>query len=1131
MKMERLRTGRERRPRLAPQTVPEPPTGGEGLLGVGGSRDPESGPIVLVDDGPAEVFQCPFCVRTFPTKIGLGQHKRRGHKEQNNALHAEIVPKHHRWMPEEHAILAKEELSLKKLGVRNINQALANSFPRWTTNQIMQQRKGVAYQRIRKELEEKEASGSSEVGAPGGGPHRSEDTAVNGEVEEITDTGQGDGLVGNNCAPGSQVSRDHNGGAGRGTPVDHIDPTVAEADAAHEGPVQEDFTDRPNGDGAYAAQVAEMFTRDFSLCAEELSDIYDAERCVFLSEDSEKIEQWITRTVERALGWTYEAIRPKGKGTPRPSVPESETRKQRKARLRQKTARYWERDPNGCGKAILGGTLDSVDLVPEQEKLQYWADQFEQESVYKGGVAREGGNATDWSLSHPIRRHEVDLALEKMSDSAVGLDRIDYGKIKNGDLNLLVLVFNVILRTEVVPRWLIDGRVSLIPKSEKPENPGDFRPITVSSMLLRLFHKVLAARLGRLEVGEAQAGFRPMDGCQRNLAIVGNLIRDARTTRQPLFAIFVDVRKAFDSCSRGAILAAAERSGVPPPLLSYLKKVFCASGVWIGDKYIKQNSGVRQGDPLSGALFNFIMDFVCSNLMTEIGYPLFREEEGRKSLIAKINHLLFADDAVLFANSPEGLATQVRLLVQAFKTCGLTLNPKKSMCFGISTPGRKLKNIVVVSKSKLKIEIDGVPVPVMGPSDSYKYLGVKIGPYGVLHGQPEEKLQTKLDRLLASALRPQQKLIVIRRIVIPSMLYVCTLGDVNKGRLHGLDITLRKAVKKILHLPQDVPSAAFHAEVRYGGLGLRSLEYAIPIHRSRRLARLCSSPGTIWRSLMEQDHVRKWVDAWTRTYKFDGIDVLTLDDIKEMFRGQLHKMVDGDGLRAHCRGRQFDQWLTSPVIKMGGREFIRAVHARLGCLNTPSRASRGRGNPPSQKLCWRDRKPASLNHISQCCESTHGLRVERHNDVVKMIQQSVAKQGLVTLREPRLPVGNNKFLVPDLVILSKDKKKLFILDPIISSDFADLTQSEETKVRKYSFDQLKTSAVEAMSERAEIAGKQLDVQVAGLAFNCRGAVAPATHVILKSLCRRLCPYIILRILTRTAGIVETYRRTIHVNRR
>ena len=70
---------------------------------------------------------------------------------------------------------------------------------------------------------------------------------------------------------------------------------------------------------------------------------------------------------------------------------------------------------------------------------------------------------------------------------------------------------------------------------------------------------------------------------------------------------------------------------------------------------------------------------------------------------------------------------------------------------------------------------------------------------------------------------------------------------------------------------------------------------------------------------MEQDHVRKWVDAWTRTYKFDGIDVLTLDDIKEMFRGQLHKMVDGDGLRAHCRGRQFDQWLTSPVIKMGGR--------------------------------------------------------------------------------------------------------------------------------------------------------------------------------------------------------------------
>ena len=236
---------------------------------------------------------------------------------------------------------------------------------------------------------------------------------------------------------------------------------------------------------------------------------------------------------------------------------------------------------------------------------------------------------------------------------------------------------------------------------------------------------------------------------------------------------------------------------------------------------------------------------------------------------------------------------------------------------------------------------------------------------------------------------------------------------------------------------------------------------------------------------------------------------------------------------SHGRGRQFDAWLTSPKMAIKGREFLRAVHTRLGCLNTPSRAWRGRGHAPSQKLCGRDNSPASLNHIAQYCQSTHGLRVERHDDIVKMIQQSVAKKGLKTLREPRLSVENNKILKPDLLILSKNKRKLLIVDPIISSDFADLEQSEKTKVDKYNLPALKAAAVQAITEGTDIPGDGLDVQVHGLAFNCRGAVAPATFELLKSLpiAKSYCAYIVLRILTRTARMVETYRRTVQVRRR
>jgi hypothetical protein len=53
--------------------------------------------------------------------------------------------------------------------------------------------------------------------------------------------------------------------------------------------------------------------------------------------------------------------------------------------------------------------------------------------------------------------------------------------------------------------------------------------------------------------------------------------------------------------------------------------------------------GVRQGDPLSGLLFNYVMDAVLSRLDPEMGVKL------SPSII--LNHLAFADDVALIAES------------------------------------------------------------------------------------------------------------------------------------------------------------------------------------------------------------------------------------------------------------------------------------------------------------------------------------------------------------------------------------------------------------------------------------------------------------------------------------------------
>ena len=352
-------------------------------------------------------------------------------------------------------------------------------------------------------------------------------------------------------------------------------------------------------------------------------------------------------------------------------------------------------------------------------------------------------------------------------------------------------------------------------------------------MLLRLFHRILAKRLEVIPIGAEQVAYRrKVDGCAKNLFLLQSIIRVAHADNKPLFLCFVDVRKAFDSCSRGAILAAARRVGIPEPLVEYLEVLFNQSGVFIQDEYAKQNQGVRQGDPLSGALFNFIIDFVYSKLSANEGFTIDSES------MAVFSHLLFADDGVIFSDSFEGLRHKVNAVVAAFREAGMQLNPAKSCVLALERTPRK-KCLRVANASNFggnSLQIDGVDVPFMAASGQYKYLGQMVGPSGFVKGYGMSLLKIKLERLTKSSLKPQGKLFVLRNQLLPSLNYILVLSEVYKGELERMDRMVRKAVRKFLHLPGDTPSASLHASVKDGGLGIPNLATTIPINRTRRLA-------------------------------------------------------------------------------------------------------------------------------------------------------------------------------------------------------------------------------------------------------------------------------------------------------
>ena len=94
------------------------------------------------------------------------------------------------------------------------------------------------------------------------------------------------------------------------------------------------------------------------------------------------------------------------------------------------------------------------------------------------------------------------------------------------------------------------GYTALIPKVDNPRTPSDFRPITITSVLMRGLHKILAKRISRnIPIDVRQKGFKEEEGAGANILILKDLIRQAKEQPQTTYFCFIDFSKAFDSIS------------------------------------------------------------------------------------------------------------------------------------------------------------------------------------------------------------------------------------------------------------------------------------------------------------------------------------------------------------------------------------------------------------------------------------------------------------------------------------------------------------------------------------------------------------------------------------------------------
>ncbi|CAK9834514.1 Retrovirus-related Pol polyprotein from type-1 retrotransposable element R2 (Fragment) [Anthophora retusa] len=429
-------------------------------------------------------------------------------------------------------------------------------------------------------------------------------------------------------------------------------------------------------------------------------------------------------------------------------------------------------EDNEVAEHILAGKELNVAQIPSMDKLGLYYKQ-----LFSGNVLnwkpRQYNTPVHFDLSYPISYVEVHEQLAKLKESAPGIDGINRQMLRQMPRPDLHALLNILWGTKIMPPVLRLNRTSLIPKSGDLAEPGNWRPITISSRILRLLNKIVVTRLENdIRLSHAQRGFTRTDGIMANTTILQTLIKINRLKSKPFTILSIDLAKAFDSVNITSIVEALNRKRVDKHTIEYIISTYKNVSTILechGNRSepISINRGAKQGDPMSGFLFNLIVDELLEKL---------NQCEGIDLNGAKLTTLAFADDIVVVAPNPKVMLHHIKLMEGFFKKHGLQVNVKKCATFQcLSVPGTK--RLVVETRSHLRF--NGVPIPTLGVSSQLKYLGINYTYCGAIMPSPS-KLEGMLTNLKKSHLKPWQKLTMLQRYLIPRLHHGLQTMDINK---------------------------------------------------------------------------------------------------------------------------------------------------------------------------------------------------------------------------------------------------------------------------------------------------------------------------------------------------------------
>ena len=638
------------------------------------------------------------------------------------------------------------------------------------------------------------------------------------------------------------------------------------------------------------------------------------------------------------------------------------------------------------------GKADLKDPKYNQEHCDYICSKVEEwASSGEKGFMRE--------VDGKITISEVRTAIKALKNfKAPGFDNILNEMLKYGGRaveNALLLIFNVCLERETIAAEWTRGVIKPIFKKGDRTMPGNYRGLTMLSVIGKSFEWIIEKRLSKFceENGiicDEQGGFRRKRMGADQMFIANQLVNMRRKKQGSLYSCFIDVTKAYDTVFReGLWYKIRNNAGIDGKLFRLLQNWYAKTESCIGfgdgkfSRWFDLCLGVRQGAILSPLLYSLFVNDLKEHLMKK---NLGMEIEG----YGLLSLLLYADDIMLIATSEEMLHDMLQVVSDFARTWRFELSPEKSEVVVFNSrsfvPSRPFK-------------LSGNPLKV---SSEYKYLGCELERTGVWHKlvlrYKGKARKATTDLWWAGVKHGGFKVETSKHIwdtmIRPGMEYGSEVFQLSKADLQLLESEQCHAAASILGVSTSTTHAALRAEIGWHSLKARFDQVKLRYWRNlvtMEGTRLTNHMYKIDREAVLND--RGWGRSWCGNirsilseYGFDD-SFWESERCKNFSQGEWKSLV-AEHVSYTDESSCFDDIDSMPKLrsfkmvkhKFGIEDFMKIPGFRKGkamCLalrngtnNLRIDIGRRRGETPDERVCYCCSKGKTENeyHFTTQCD-------------------------------------------------------------------------------------------------------------------------------------------------------------------